>query len=65
MSIGSISTTLAGFLVMGASTAAGAVIWLVLTAPERVPGVIDGQAGAVQIVVQALYAMMAHIVRYL
>ncbi len=57
--------TAGGVLVMTAVAAATGVIWLMLTAPESVPGVVDGQAGALRIVAQALWAVLAQIIRYL
>ena len=65
MTLRNIATTLAGVVGLVASTTAGAVIWLLLTAPTTVAGAIDGHAsGAVPFVVRALYAALSYIVGY-
>jgi hypothetical protein len=65
MTLRNIATTVAGVVVVVASTTAGSVIWLLLTAPTSVAGALDGHAtGAVQIVVHALYAALSHFVSY-
>ncbi len=67
MTIRNVTTTLAGLVVLAASTTAGAAIWLLLTAPTTVANAaVDGQgAGAFQLVVKALYRVLSQIVRYL
>jgi hypothetical protein len=66
MTIRNVTTTLAGLVVLGASTTAGAAIWLLLAAPTTVANAVDGQsAGALRLVVRALYQVLAQFVRYL
>ena len=66
MTIRSVATTLGGVVVLAASTTAGAIIWLLLTAPTSVAGAADGRAvGAFQIVSQALYRLVVQLARYL
>ena len=66
MTIRDVTTTLAGLLVLAASTTAGAAIWVLLTAPTAVAVAVDGQAaGALHLVARALYMVLSQLVRYL
>jgi hypothetical protein len=66
MTLRNVTTTLAGMVVLAASTTAGAAIWLLLTAPTTVAGAADGRAvGAFRLLARALYVVLSQIARYL
>jgi|GraSoiStandDraft_23_1057293.scaffolds.fasta_scaffold981349_2 hypothetical protein len=66
MTIRNVTTTLAGLVVLAASTTAGTAIWLLLTAPTTVANAVHGDAaGAFRLVVRALYMVLSQLVRYL
>jgi hypothetical protein len=65
MTVRNIAATLAGLIVMVASTMAGVAIWLLLTAPTAIGRAMDGSAaGPVPLAVRAFYAALSHFVGY-